>query len=98
MSQLGCRARDALRMRVSMSAMGSLIVMRTSPACFRHAWDLARQGQLAEADAAQREAPQERARAPANLAAIVLLDFVARRTLRFGDHRLLGQCVSFRMR
>src|SRR3954454_18637676 len=98
MSQLECRARDALRMRVNMSAMGSLIVMRTSPARFRDARDLARQRQPAEADAAQREAANERARPPAQLTAIVRLHFEARRTFRLDDHGFLGQWVSFRMR
>jgi hypothetical protein len=77
-------------MRVSMSAMGSLMLMGL-PARFRHARDLSREGQFAEADAAQREAAQKRARTATELAAMVLLDFVARRTLRFGDHRFLGQ-------
>src|SRR5215475_7802149 len=84
-------------MRVSMSAMGSLMLMR-SPARFRDARDLAGQRQFAEADAAQREAADEGARPTANLAAIVRLHLEARRTLRLGDHGFLGQWVSFRMR
>ena len=67
---MSCMATLALRMRVSMSAMGSVIVMSrppyqlalvtpgTSPAC----------DQLAQADAAQAELPEHRMR-PAAAAA-----------------------------
>src|SRR5450756_1104060 len=48
-------ARDALRIRVSMSAIGSETFMAGSPARLRHARDLAREGALPEADAAERE-------------------------------------------
>src|SRR5437899_9857978 len=89
-SQLACRARDALRMRVSMSAMGSVMLMAL-PARLRDARDFAGERQLAEANPAQREAANERARPSADLAAIVRLHFVARRTLRFDDERLFGQ-------
>src|SRR5690348_692506 len=91
-SQLGWRAREALRMRVSMSAMGSLIVMGL-PARFRHARDLSCQGELAEADATQREATDEGARTAAQLAAVVRLHFESRRALRLRDHRFLCQMI-----
>src|SRR5690349_7792328 len=79
-STLGWRALIALRTRVSMSAMGSLVIVlllrlrpgypqrrsfRTSiflPARLDHAWNLAVQGELAEAQAANAELAQERAR------------------------------------
>src|SRR5437763_4916235 len=89
-SQLGCRAREALRMRVSMSAIGSLIVMRL-PARFGHARDLTGEGQLPKADATQRKAADECARPSAQSAAIMRLHFEARRAIRLGDHRFLGQ-------
>jgi hypothetical protein len=71
-------------MRVSMSAIGSLIVMR-SPARLGHARDLARERELAETDPAQRKASNKCARPATELAAIVRLRFEARRTLRFDD-------------
>jgi len=87
-SQLAWRACDALRMRVSMSAMGSLIVMVVCslPAGLGHTRDLASQGELPEADAAQCETTHEGAWPTAQLAAIVALDFESRRPLGLGDH------------
>ncbi len=79
-SQLGCRAREALRIRVSMSAMGSVMLMAL-PARLCHARNFTCQRELAEANATQREAANERARTAANLAAVVRLHFEARRTL-----------------
>src|SRR5207302_2293904 len=84
-SQLEWRACEALRMRVSMSAMGSLMLM-ASPARFGHARNFTRQGQLAEADAAQREATNERAWPAAELAAAVRLHLEPRRAVRLDDH------------
>ena len=71
-------------MRVSMSAIGSLIVMG-SPARLGHAGNLARERQSSEADPAQREASDECARPATQLAAVVRLRFEARRTLAFDD-------------
>src|ERR1051326_1210712 len=94
-SQLGWRAREALRMRVSMSAMGSLMVMAcSSPARLGDARDLTGQRQLAEANAAQGEAPNECARAATEPAAAVRLHLEASRTVRFRDHGFFGQCNS----
>src|SRR5580704_12880412 len=45
----------ALRRRVSMSAMGSVIVMAGLPACLRHAGNLAGMHHDAQADTAQAE-------------------------------------------
>src|SRR5450432_281682 len=75
-STFGWRAEIALRTRVSMSAMGSLVIFlllgaRFSPTRLGHAWNLAVQGELAEAQAANAELAQERARtaaAPATVA------------------------------
>src|SRR5688572_26467284 len=92
-SQLTWRACEALRMRVSMSAMGSLIVMGL-PASFRHARDLAGQGETAEADAAQRKAANEGARSAAQAAATVLLHLEPGRSTGLCDHRFLCQVVA----
>src|SRR5260370_40346340 len=88
-SQLEWRAREALRMRVSMSAMGSLMLMGL-PARFGPARNFPRQRQFAEANAAQREAADEPARPSANLAATVRLHLEARRTSGFDDHGFFG--------
>src|SRR4051794_14219878 len=66
-----CCTTLALRMRVSMSAIGSVIVIARSPlspARLRDAGDLSRVDHLAEADAAQPELAEHRAR-PAAAAA-----------------------------
>src|SRR5262245_19308032 len=68
-----CRAREAFRTRVSMSAMGSEMFMGL-PARLRDARQLALEGALPEADAAEREAPHERPRATADGAAVVRPD------------------------
>src|SRR5512141_1861694 len=88
MSTRRCRAWAAFRMRASISAMGSVIMLVSSPivsgdaglvgagdpaglpARLAHARDLALQRHLSEADAAQPELPQVRARPPAALAAV----------------------------
>src|SRR4051794_36259265 len=60
-----CMATLPLRMRVSMSAMGSVIVMRRtppSPARLCHTRNLSRVGEIAEADAAQPELAEHGAR------------------------------------
>src|SRR5919109_5638392 len=64
------RATWALRMRVSMSAIGSEMFMDRYllPARLDDARELAVQGQPAEADAAEAELPDEGARTPAEVA------------------------------
>src|SRR5437588_2533714 len=67
-----------LRIRVSMSAMGSVIDIRmllvvflpVLPACLRHARDISAERQLPEADAAKLKFAQKAARAAAHFAAI----------------------------
>src|SRR5262245_41267026 len=63
-----CIAVFALRIRVSMSAMGSVIVIGLpppSPTRLGHAGDLAGVRELAQTQAAQREPPVDRSRAAA---------------------------------
>src|SRR3954471_14338289 len=79
------RARDALRTRVSMSAIGSEMFM-VLPARLRDAGQLADERALAEADAAQREAAHVGPRPPAHGAAVVPLHLVLRGSLRLRDH------------
>src|SRR5574338_32501 len=62
---------QAFRMRVSMSATGSVMIMSVSslPAGLTNAGDIALEGLLTEADPAQAESPQHGANAPAPLTA-----------------------------
>src|ERR1019366_4709540 len=68
MRTVSCIATFALRTRVSMSAMGSVMVMDgplLSPAGLGHARHLAGMHELAQADAAEPELAVDRSRAPA---------------------------------
>src|SRR5579864_4306720 len=82
----------ALRMRVSRSAIGSL-VMR-SPRTLLDPGHLSDACQLAEADAAHAEFAHVRARTAADAAAVVLLGGEPRRTQRFCDQRFLCHVSS----
>src|SRR5215468_9296679 len=70
--------RLALRMRVSMSASGSVIMACSSPARFLDARDHAVTGQAAEANAADAELAIDRPRPAAHLAAQPNADDLAR--------------------
>src|SRR6187200_2827327 len=87
-----CRARDAFRTRVSMSAIGSEMFICSLPARLGDARQLAQERTLPEADAAQREAPDEGARPAAHGAAVVRADLELRGPLRLGDQRFLSHC------
>src|SRR6516225_12227193 len=72
-STFGWRAWIALRTRVSMSAIGSVIMsvlLSLLPTGFNHSWNLAVQCKLAEAQPADTELAQIAARAPAAPAAV----------------------------
>src|SRR5262245_22023002 len=73
MRTLSCSATLALRMRVSMSAIGSVIVIvrLPSPARLRDTGHFAGVHHLAQADAAEPELAEVRARAPATAAPVV---------------------------
>src|ERR1039458_3394191 len=83
-STLGWRARMALRTRVSMSAIGSLVIpalqlfLWLSPARLRDAGDFPVQCQLAEAQPADAELAQKRARPSAAPAAVAVLAVLLR--------------------
>src|SRR6476661_2108309 len=85
-----CRARDAFRTRVSMSAIGSEMFIGFLPARLGDARQLAQERTLPEADAAEREPPDEGTRPSAHRAAVIRLHLVLRGPLRLGDHRFLG--------
>src|SRR5437763_7927816 len=71
MSTLSWSADKPLRMRVRRSAIGSVIDM-SLPARLRQARDVALVRELPQADPAQAELAEVRARAPAALAAVVV--------------------------
>src|SRR3954465_53682 len=79
-----CIAVLALRMRVNMSAMGSVIMMR-SPTRLGHAWDLAGVRHAAQPDTAQAELSVPRPRPAALAAAVVAAHLVLRLGIRFVD-------------
>src|SRR4051812_47642232 len=86
-----CIATLALRIRVSMSAIGSVMVMRRppSPAGLVDAGDLAGVNHVPKTDAAQLELAVHRVRAATALAARVAPDLELRLALRLLDERLL---------
>src|SRR6476659_1446381 len=67
-----CSALLALRMRVSMSAIGSVSTSSLLPTGLRHAGDRALVRELAQANAAEAELLEHRARAAALVAARVV--------------------------
>src|SRR6202020_2013476 len=93
MSTRECFARDALRTRVSKSAIGSVFILprlylclscsnfKKLPARFGHAGDFTLQREAAETNTAHLELAQERARASANPAAVPPADLEGRRFL-----------------
>src|SRR5215475_5870792 len=97
-----CIAMFALRIRVSMSAIGSVIVIGSPPSPRRlgHAGDLARVRELAEADPAQTELAVDRARPTAPPATGVRPHLELRLALLLVHERLLRHacypCASVR--
>src|SRR5499426_3723539 len=87
-STFSCSARLALRMRVSMSAIGSLRM--ALPARLHDARHLALERQLSEAEPAHLELPEVAARATAELAPRIGARLELRLTLRLHDERGLG--------
>src|SRR3954453_15044108 len=96
-----CIAMFALRIRVSMSAIGSVIVIGPppSPRCLGHARDLARVRELAQTDPAETELAVHRTRPPAPAAPRIGAHLELGRALLLVDQRLLGHrypCASRR--
>src|ERR1700738_2695110 len=80
-STRGCFARAAFRIRVSISAMGSVVILPSLPAGLHHAGDFSLKRQAAETDAAHFKLAQEAARAAADPAAVAFPDLVLELTL-----------------
>src|SRR5262245_37615623 len=84
-------------MRVSMSATGSVSISvppMSSPGALGHAGDHALVGELPQADPAEPELLEDRARAAALVAAAVLPRLVLLRPCRLGDQGLLSHRAS----
>src|SRR6185369_12018113 len=100
MSTRVCLAVTALRIRDSMSAIGSVIFSTLSfprsalPAALRHAGDVAFQREFPEAKAAERELPHVSTRAAAQVAAVAQSDLELRLFVFF---RNLGGCCHKRL-
>src|SRR5947209_5837870 len=96
MRTVSCIATLPLRMRVSMSAIGSVIVIGStpSPTCLGHARHLAAVHHLAKADPAEPELAIDRARSTAAPAAGVGPHAELGLALLLLDQSLLGQCSS----
>src|SRR2546430_6140249 len=88
-SARSCSALLALRMRVSMSATGSVSKSRLLPRALGHAGNHAFMGELAQADAAEPELLEDGARPPAAVAAGVVAHLVLRRPGGLDPQRLL---------
>src|SRR5579862_1670163 len=84
-----CSALLALRMRVSMSATGSVSTCVLLPGALGHARDHALMGELPEADAAEPELLEHRARTAAAVAARVVPNLELLRPSGLDDQRLL---------
>src|SRR5262245_24666634 len=92
MTTWSCMATLALRMRVSMSAMGSVMVIAVlpSPARLGDARDFAGVHHLAQADPAEAEGPVVTARPATPATPVVGADLVLRLALLLFDQSLLG--------
>src|SRR3954471_1841319 len=83
-----CNALFALRMRLSMSAIGSVSISFLLPARLRHARNHALVSQLAQADPAEAELLEHGARAPAAVAPRVIPHLELLRLLLLDNERL----------
>src|ERR1051326_5918559 len=85
----------ALRIRVSMSATGSVIIARPpSPRRLRHAWDLTGMGHLTQADATQAEVAVHRPRTATPPATCVHAHLELRLALLLVDEGLLRHALT----
>src|SRR5258708_38006409 len=94
MEACSCSALLALRMRVSMSAIGSVSTSSLLPTRLRHAGNRALVGELAQADPAEAELLEHRARPAAPVAARVVPHLELLRSPLLHDERGLGHAIS----
>src|SRR6516165_8150309 len=88
-----CSALLALRIRVSMSATGSVSIPVLLPGALGHARDHALVGELTEADPAEPELLEHGARPAAAVAAAVVAHLVLGGARSLRDHRFLGHSL-----
>src|SRR6516225_2682082 len=88
-----CSALLALRIRVSMSATGSVSIPVLLPGALGHAGDHALVGELTEADPAEPELLEHGARPAAAVAAAVVAHLVLGGARSLRDHRFLGHSL-----
>src|SRR6516162_2630239 len=84
-STRGCFAREALRIRVSMSATGSVVIRPSLPAGLHDTGDFALQRQASKTDAAHLKFAEHAARPAANPATVALADLVFQLLMRLRD-------------
>src|SRR6202034_264551 len=84
-STRGCFASAPFRMRVSKSAMGSVVILSSLPAGLHNAGYFSLERQAAETDTAHLELPERAARAPADPAAIPLANLELQLAFRLRD-------------
>src|SRR5215813_8931292 len=84
-STRGCLAREALRIRVSISATGSVVIRPSLPAGLHDAGDFTLEREAAKTDSAHLKLSESSAGASANAAAIALADFVFQLLVRLRD-------------
>src|SRR3954452_450055 len=94
-SARSCSARFALRILVSMSAIGSVCMLASLPARLGHARDDALVGEVPQADSTEAELPVGRAGTAAAVAPVVRARLVALRLVRLLDQGLA--CHLFRL-
>src|SRR5690554_1284172 len=101
MSTDSCFTELALRTRVNISAIGSVITIqatsfrvRSLPARFGYSGNLPFISIFPEADAAHLKTAHVTAGPPADSAAVYLTHLKLWSTLRLGDHRFLGHYIS----
>src|SRR5580704_3088698 len=75
-STRGCFAREALRIRVNMSATGSVVIRPSLPASFHDAGDFTLQREASKTDAAHLKLAKHAARAAANPATVPYADLI----------------------
>src|SRR5580704_11873642 len=84
-STRGCLAREALRIRVNMSATGSVVIRPSLPAGLYDAGDFTLEREASKTDTAHLKLPESSARTAADAAAIAFADLVLQLPLGLCD-------------
>src|ERR1700687_5227549 len=84
-STRGCFARDALLIRVNMSATGSVVIRPSLPACLHDARDFTLEREASKTDTAHLKLPQSSARTAADPATVALANLELQLLVRLCD-------------